>query len=202
MKKLLFALFAVCSAYIAQSQVNSLGPTVGFNYAWLSDVDNSSGRPSYNIGLMYNYSIFQSSGLGIEARYSEEGVKQEFGNTTVTSKLNYVRIPLEFHYFFGQLEDNFRPKLFVGPSLAFLVGGKSEVRSGEVTTTVDSKDVYESFDLGIQAGAGFNYRLAEMTWLNFDVAYTHGFVDVTQEKVNSDSKNRLVNVNLGVAFGF
>jgi outer membrane protein W len=116
--------------------------------------------------------------------------------------MNYLRIPLKFQYFFGDLGDNVRPKLFIGPSFAFLMGGKTEVRSGEVTTTIDSKDTFENFDVGLHIGAGFNYRLAERTWLNFDVAYTHGLLDVAGSKSGSDAQNRLVNVNLGVAFGF
>ena len=38
---------------------------------------------------------------------------------------------------------------------------------------VDSEDFYEGFDMGINFGTGFNYRLAESTWLNFGVAYTY-----------------------------
>ncbi len=201
MKKLILTIVVISACYTAQAQVHSIGPTLGFNYAWLSDVDNSSPRPSYNFGLTYNYSILQSGGFGIEARYSEEGVKQDVGGTTVTSKLNYLRIPMKFQYFFGQLEDDFRPKLFAGPSFAILMGGKTEVRNG-VTTEVDSKDLYGGFDVGLQGGAGFNYRLAEMTWLNFDVAYTHGLLDAAGDKGSSTAKNRLFNVNLGVAFGF
>jgi outer membrane protein W len=202
MKKYIFALAAICSGYFAQAQVQSFGPTVGFNYAWLSDLDNESGRPSFNAGFTYNYSILQSAGLGIEARYSEEGVKQDIGNATLTTKLNYIRVPLKFQYFFGELGDNFRPKIFAGPSFAFLMGGKSEIRAGETTTTIDSKDVFEGFDVGLLGGLGFNYRLAERTWLNFDVAYTHGMLDVAGSNSGSDAKNRLVNVNVGVAFGF
>jgi len=203
MKKLLFIpLFVIIACFTAQAQVHSIGPTLGFNYAWLSDVDNSSPRPSYNFGLIYNYSILQSGGFGIEARYSEEGVKQDVGGTTVTSKINYLRIPMKFQYFFGQLSEDFRPKLFAGPSFAILMGGKTEVRNGSVTTEVDSKDLYGGFDVGIQLGGGFNYRLAETTWLNFDAAYTHGLLDAAGDKSNSTAKNRLLNLNLGVAFGF
>ncbi len=201
-KQHLLVLIAVCAGYFAQAQVQSLGPTVGFNYAWMSDINDATGRPSFNIGLIYNYSILENIGLGVEARYSEEGVKQDIGRNTLTSKVNYARIPLEFNYFFGQLENDFRPKIFAGPSLAFLVGGKTEIRNGEVLTTVDSKDIFEKFDFGVHIGTGFNYRLAEMTWLNFDVAYTHGLTSVVQNNGGSDAKNRLVNVNLGIAFGF
>jgi len=202
MKKLLFSIFVVSACYTAQAQVHSIGPTLGFNYAWLSDVDNSSPRPSYNFGLTYNYSILKSGGFGIEARYSEEGVKQDVGGTTITSKINYLRIPMKFQYFFGELSESFRPKLFAGPSFAILMGGKTEVRNGSGTTEIDSKDVYGGFDVGLQGGAGFNYRLAETTWLNFDVAYTHGLLDAAGDKGSSTAKNRLFNVNLGVAFGF
>lgn len=202
MKKIFFVLVLFGAALGVQAQVNSLGPTAGFNYAWLSEPDNADARPSFNVGLTYNYSIFESAGIGIKARYSQEGAKTKIGNRTFTSALNYIRVPLEFYYYFGQLEDDFRPKIFAGPSLAFLIGGKTDVAIGETTAEVDSKDLYEPFDFGLQAGAGFNYRLAEMTWLNFDVAYTHGFMNVLGQNSGSDAKNRLVNVNLGVAFGF
>lgn len=51
---------------------------------------------------------------------------------------------------------------------------RSEIRSETGTTEVDSKDYFEGFDFGLNTGVGFNYRLAEATWLNFGVAYTHG----------------------------
>jgi len=202
MKKILFVTVMLGSALFLQAQVNSIGPTLGFNYAWLSDNANADPRPSFNIGFVYNYSILQSSGIGFEARYSQEGAQTKIGNRTFTSALNYLRIPLKFTYYFGQLEDDFRPKIFAGPSLAFLVGGETQTLVGENIVKVNSKDFYESFDVGLQAGAGFNYRLAELTWLNFDVAYTHGFLPVVKGNSSYEPRNRLLNLNLGVAFGF
>lgn len=202
MKKSLIVLVFLAISFSGRAQVNSIGPTLGLNYAWLSEEDNPNARPSYNIGFLYNHSILESSGVGIEVRYSQEGSKTKFGNQTFTNELNYVRIPLEFIYYFGALEDNFRPKIFLGPSLAFLVGGESKIQVGENVITVDSKDLFEPFDVGLQAGAGFNYRLAKSTWLNFNVAYTHGFLKVYSQNIGAEPQNRLVNVNLGIAFGF
>lgn len=202
MKQILFGIALLGIAIGAQAQVNSIGPTVGLNYAWLSDNDNGSARPSFNFGVLYNHSILQNSGIGIELRYSQEGSKTKIGNLTFTNAMNYLRVPLEYCYYFGALEDDFRPKIFAGPSFAFLIGGESETQVGEENVTIDSKDIYESFDFGLQAGAGFNYRLAELMWLNFEVAYTHGFLNVTGENSGAEPQNRLVNVNLGVAFGF
>lgn len=200
MKKILFALVAISIGFVAQAQQSSFGPSVGFNYAWMSDLDNSTGRPSFNVGLTYTHSILQHSGFGIDLRYSQEGTKQQVNGLDLTTKLDYVRVPIRFIYFLGELENDFRPKLYAGPSLGILVGGKSEVRSEIGTATVDSKDYFETFDFGVNVGTGFNYRLAEATWLNFDVAYTHGFLNVV--KNGPESFNRNVNVNLGVAWGF
>lgn len=55
---------------------------------------------------------------------------------------------------------------------------------------------------GIQAGVGLNCRLAKLIWLNFDLAYTHGLLNVNRNNSTFEPQNRLVNINLGVAFGF
>ncbi|HRI58738.1 MAG TPA: porin family protein [Saprospiraceae bacterium] len=200
MKKILFLIVAVSTGFVMQAQESSFGPSIGANYAWLSDLDNTSGRPSYNIGLTYTHSIIENVGFGLDLRYSEEGTRQEVTGVELTTKLNYVRLPVKFIYFFGQIEDDFRPKLFAGPTLGFLVGGKSQLRTETGTNEVASKDYFEGFDMGMNFGAGFNYRLAEATWLNFGVAYTHGFINVV--KSGPEAFNRNVNVNLGIAWGF
>lgn len=200
MKNIVFALFLLSAASAVQAQVNSLGPTAGFNYAWMSNREGSTGRPSFNAGLTYTYSIFEKGGLGVEARYSEEGMKLERGNVDYVTDLKYLRVPFKVHYFFNDLEDDFRPKIYAGPSLGFLIGGETEIVGENGKIVVDSKDLFESFDFGATVGTGFNYRLAEMTWLNFDVAYTHGFVNVVDN--GEESFNRNLNVNVGVAWGF
>lgn len=202
MKKFLFALAMLALTEGIQAQVNSIGPTAGFNYAWLSDNDNASARPSFNVGLIYNHSILENAGIGLEVRYSQEGSKRKIGALTYTNELSYLRIPLKFNYYFGALGDNFRPKIFVGPSFAFLIGGKSVTQVGETVIRIDSKDAYKPFDAGIQAGVGLNCRLAKLIWLNFDLAYTHGLLNVNRNNSTFEPQNRLVNINLGVAFGF
>jgi len=199
MRKFLFVIVVLSIAIGLQAQVNSIGPTVGFNYARLSERDNA--RPSFNFGILYNYSIFERSGLGLEVLYSQEGSTTKIGNVNFTNALNYLRIPLEFNYYFGTLKDDFRPKIFAGPSFAFLVGGESKSQIGSTEVKYNSKDIYESFDVGFLVGVGFNYRLADMLWLNFDAGYTHGFLNV-DKGTNPGLKNRLINVNLGVAYGF
>lgn len=202
MTKILLTVAFLCASIALRAQVSSIGPTVGYNHAWISDADRSDPRPSFNLGIIYNHSIFERFGLSAEARYSQEGSKTNLGGVSVVNKVSYVRVPISFVYYFGSLENDFRPKFFVGPSFGLLVGGETKTQVGETTVVVDAKDVYEPFDFGLQGGVGFNYRLSQSIWLNFNAAYTHGFIDIVSDNNNNDSQNRLVNLNLGVAFGF
>lgn len=201
-RKFGLALIAAGSLYTtAQAQVHSLGPTVGVNFSNISAIDNSSAQPGLNVGIVYNYSKHENYGFGLEARYSQEGAKVDYGSVEGYTKLNYLRVPLKFHYFFGEVDNSFRPKIYAGPSLGLLIDGKYKGTIGDQVVDVAlSRDDYNTFDVGLMGGVGFNYRIKEATWLNFDVAYTHGLIDVTKKA--STGLNRNVNINLGIAWGF
>jgi len=147
--------------------------------------------------------------VGADAVFANEGFKAEntvSGNKfTNNTNLNYIRVPLKLSYFFGGLGDKFRPKLYAGPSLGFLVGGKTKfetenLASGAVVKTeTDSKNNYKSFDFGVMGGIGFNYRIGTATWLNLDLNYTNGLTDVTKGESNWNA-NRNYGIAVGVAF--
>ncbi len=200
-KKILLVTITVLCSLASQAQQHSLGPTIGFNYATLTNVDNSTGRPGLNIGLTYNYSTLQNWGFGLEAKYSQEGVRVKSGNVTQTTKLDYLRVPVKFQYFFGKVENDFRPKLYGGPSFGLLLGGQSEVNTNGTVVKVDNKDFFNSTDVGLIGGVGFNYRLKKAIWLNTDVAYTHGLTNAAKDG-RQESFNRKMSVNLGVTWGF
>lgn len=198
MKKLAILFFVAMTTMLnAQEESrHSLGPTVGYNHAWISgDAEGVSAKPGFNVGLIYNYSLQEHWGLGLGLLYSVEGYKID--GTDADANVSYVRIPLRVQYFFGEWGQAFRPKLYAGPSLAFLAGAKTKQGSN----TIDFKDQVEGFDVGLLVGLGFNYRMSERIWLNFDLGYTNGFLDVAKSEL-SENKNRLVNANVGVAFGF
>lgn len=133
----------------AQAQRHSLGPTIGVNFTDLGNVDyNTSFQPGLNVGLIYNYSKHEHFGFGTGIRYSQEGAKLD--GIDGYTKLNYLRIPLKFQYFFGEMDDRFRPKVYVGPSVGFLLGGKQKVQIGElvVEDNIDRND-FNTVDLGL-----------------------------------------------------
>ena len=193
MKNLVILFFVACST-MAMAQENSFGPTVGYNHTWLSG-DAYSAKPGFNVGVVYNNSFMEHWGAGLELKYSVEGTKID--GTDADFNMAYLRLPLRLQYFFGSYGQAFRPKIYAGPSVAFLLSAKSKIGDNKIDVIDDTNRL----DIGLLGGIGFNYRLKEQTWLNFDLGYTHGLLDISpSESVNP--KNRMINANLGVAFGF
>jgi outer membrane protein W len=196
----------------------TIGPKAGVLFSSLDGVDNSDGKTGFNAGAFMVYSFQEHFGASVDLMYSMEGdeyVTTEVNNgTTVRTsskmKANYLRLPVLANVFFGEHGNMVRPKVMLGPSLGILLSAESEVEtetsSGGVTTmtssTVDMKDNLKSTDFGAVAGAGLNIRLAEETWLNFDVNYYLGASDILDASGSDDAvKNRNLGINLGVGFG-
>ena len=196
MKQLMLTVMAIIVIVSSHAQLNiSLGPNAGFGHSWMSGSGDNKYQPAGNFGLALVYSHNNHVGLGVDLKYSIEGGKKEFANLSTTTRLNYLRIPVKGIYFFRDYGASFRPKISLGPSFGFLVGGNQEISS----IKTDAKDMYKSFDVGLLASAGFHYNLVTNTWLHFDVNYYHGLSDVSESA--ETNKNRNIGVNLGVAFG-
>ena len=202
MKKLLLTIVAIKAVFIIYAQSNiSIGPSAGFGHAWMSGDDDdikNKFQPAGNLGVAFMYSDEFHFGLGMDLKYSIEGAKKENKNPGIsrTTRLNYIRVPVRGIYFFRDIRSALRPKISLGPSFGFLTGGKEEIGSLEY----DAKDRYESFDLGLVANAGFHYNLVKNTWLQFDINYYYGVLEISETQ--EANRNRNIGINLGVAFGF
>jgi hypothetical protein len=167
----------------------SVGPVIGFGHAWMSPVRNSDFNPAYSAGAFAIYSPAEHWGIGMDVRYSIEGVKKvapEVGERNL--QYDYLRVPIRAMYFFGDWGDDFRPKVTLGPSMGFLLKQESPPYTPE-----------NKFDIGLTATGGFNYRIHDNTWLNFDLGCYHGLKDVV-EGTGQSEKNRNIGVNLGIGF--
>lgn len=192
---LLITLTLGLSQAFAQENV-SIGPIAGVSLANLhGDIDNTDTKPGLTIGAFYNYSSKTGFGFSGQLLYTQLGAQTN--NKTNEINLNYIQAPLFFTFFFGRFGDRLRPKLFVGPSLNFLVGAKD--KNGNNLNPDANNRTYNVFDLGITGGAGFNYELSRKIWLNFDVRYGMGLLDVTRSS-SSNLKNRNLGINLGLSF--
>ena len=211
MKKMFSLAAIVFAASTLNAQTLSFGPTVGFGHSWLrnaNDLPDGTSRdfhPSYNLGAKLVYSFVSHWGVSADLKFSGEGGQFTTDATDVetTYRLNYVRLPIQGIYFFNKLGDNVRPKVSLGPSFGFLVGGKGKTKdNGEVTSEADAKDFAKTFDLGLNAAVGANFKLMGNKWLNADITYAHGFSGVLDADIdNSDNfKNNGIGFNVGILF--
>ncbi|WP_343631719.1 porin family protein [Fluviicola sp.] len=202
MKKILIMAAAVLTSSALFSQeapqekikTISLGPAVGFGH---TGIRNTAGtdifKPAWKAGLIFNYSSRKHVGFAADVLWSQEGARVKDQGLQADVNFQYIRVPLKFAYYFGAFEDNFRPKITVGPSMGFLLHATSYVMDLE---KVDVTDNYEKFDVGVNASIGFNWKVATNMWLNTDFNYYTSFLPVYGSQYNSN-----FGVQLGLAFG-
>ncbi|MCE7072047.1 porin family protein [Dyadobacter sp. CY327] len=198
MKNCIILLLAV-TLFVTQAQAQenvSIGPIVGVSIAnFRGDVANTDWKPGITVGGFYNYSSESGFGFSGQLLFTQMGAQNN--NKTNELNLNYIQAPLLATFFFGQYGDKVRPKIFLGPSLNFLVGARD--KDGNNLNGDSNNRVYSPFDLGLTLGAGINIRLQEKIWLNLDARYGLGLIDVTKDG-NTNVKNQNFGINAGLSF--
>jgi len=199
---ILFLAFAFSIAQTHAQENVSIGPIAGVSIAnFRGDKANignqSDSKAGLTVGAFYNYSSKTGFGFSGQVLFTQMGA-QVF-NKTNKINLNYIQLPLLATFFFGKYEDNIRPKIFVGPSLNFLVGAKD--KDGNNLNPDSNNRVYNPFDLGLTFGAGVNIRLQQKIWLNLDARYGLGLLDVSADDKKMQNGNFGVNVGLSFPLG-
>ncbi|HET6224866.1 MAG TPA: outer membrane beta-barrel protein, partial [Bacteroidia bacterium] len=172
-----------------KQSVFSLGAQGGFGHSYLTNIPNKKFQPSWDAGLVAIYSPGVHWGVELDVRYSAEGVKYEdlSPDRENTIFLRYIRVPLKATYFFRKYENDFRPKISLGPDFGFL------------TEEVNSTGV-NSFDFGLNASIGFHYRIVRAIWFTADVNYYQGLLD-NYDATDVNELNGDVRLDLGLSFG-
>jgi len=179
----------------AQENV-SIGPIAGVSIAnFRGNTDaiggNTDWKPGLTVGGFYNYSSKTGFGFSGQVLFTQMGA--QINNKTNEINLNYIQVPLFATFFFGQWGSPVRPKLFLGPSLNFMVGAKD--KDGNNLNPDAGPRVYNPFDLGLTFGAGVNIELSPKIWLNLDARYGLGLLDV------SNGGTKMMNSNWGINAG-
>jgi len=195
-KTSLFVVAILLVTSLSKAQNLSFGPMAGVNFSNLSSTNNTtSTKTGLTAGAFFNYSSKNWFGVGVQVLYNEMGAKLK--NSTASINLNYLQVPVLFTYYFpgDNTAGSFRPKLFAGPHVDFLLSAKNQ----------DGNDLnpdgryYSSADFGVTLGGGFNYALSDQIWLNVDARYGVGLTDATKS-TTTNSMNRSFGVNVGVSF--
>ncbi|MDX1477315.1 MAG: outer membrane beta-barrel protein [Saprospiraceae bacterium] len=187
----LACLFGMSQTGLSQTDNTSIGPRVGINFNNVSNLDGSETTTGLVLGLTSTYSINETSGVTVDILYSQEG----YALAGVDRDLDYLRIPLYYNVFLGQLGDPLRPKFYVGFAPGFLLGSK--------VNDIKVDDQFKGFALDLSGGVGVNYRVAPRIWLNADARAFLGLGDIREEafQVGDNLGARNVQLSLGLAFG-
>lgn len=180
---------------ILKAQTLSVGPVVGVNFSTFSGPTNTKVLPGVSLGAFANYSVNEHVGIGAKFIYSQMGT--DYKNVDYINRLHYLQMPITAIYYFGEVGDKFRPKIFGGPYIGTLLG--ATLKDGVKITEANGGPVYKKLDLGALVGVGFNYRIQSRTWLNVDAGFSQGFTDVN-ESPTASFKNQSFGLNVGVSF--
>lgn len=180
------------------SQYITFGRAFSFGHAFISEKDvQHKFLFSLTGGLSITYAKQANYGFAADLVYSSEGSKTAHNlggiNTENKIKLSYIRVPLKAIYFLGDYGDNMRPKVFAGPSFAFLVGAESNKEN--------TYDLFKKIDAGLHIGIGANKLICDRIWLNTDITYTQGLIDITKDNTGEINRNGNIRMNISLLLG-
>lgn len=187
-----------------RGQYLSIGPVVGGGANWVSNLGGSSNSmiASGNLGVGLIYAKDAHWGWGTQLTAASEGYDVKYGANEVKAVPIYLRMPIRAYYFFGDLKSIVRPKVYLGPQFGLKLTETDHMTSPFTETTVyNNTGNFRTFDAGINAGAGVNIRLMKATWLNLDLGYYQGVLDVVKDPADNYNTNQNLGINAGVLFG-
>lgn len=190
MKKiLLMAVVMLASvASYAQQAVGTftLQPKIGMNVASLTKCDGCDPRIGLAAGVEAEYQATDIFSVSAGLIYSMQGNKGEEEGVTLTTKLDYINIPILANVY---VTKGLAVKLGVQP--AFNVSDKQKLSGGKAS--VEAEDVgAESFDFSIPVGLSYEYNNVV-----FDARYNFGVTNIAD---GGDSKNSVFQFTLGYKF--
>jgi len=207
MKKFI-AILALSAATITTASAQlRFGPEVGLNLTSIqSKMDGTSDNSDMKVGARIGgvVDIPVTGGLyvrpGIQFSMMGGKEKQDFFGTTVTStlNLNYIQVPVNVLYKFGQEGDG---RFYVGvtPYLGFGIGGKVKVEDVSADIKFGSGDDADVKSMDFGAGIKVGYELP--MGLYVDVAFLQGLSNNVPNG-NSDFKSTNRNITIGVGYLF
>lgn len=190
MKKILLTAVVMLAsvASYAQQAVGTftLQPKIGMNVASLTKCDGCDPRIGLAAGVEAEYQATDIFSVSAGLIYSMQGNKAKEDGVTLTTKLDYINIPILANVY---VTKGLAVKLGVQP--AFNVSDKQKLSGGKAS--VEAEDVgAESFDFSIPVGLSYEYNNVV-----FDARYNFGVTNIAD---GGDSKNSVFQFTLGYKF--
>lgn len=190
MKKiLLMAVVMLASvASYAQQAVGTftLQPKIGMNVASLTKCDGCDPRIGLAAGVEAEYQATDIFSVSAGLIYSMQGNKAKEDGVTLTTKLDYINIPILANVY---VTKGLAVKLGVQP--AFNVSDKQKLSGGKASFEAEDVDA-ESFDFSIPVGLSYEFNNVVI-----DARYNFGVTNIAD---GGDSKNSVFQFTLGYKF--
>lgn len=203
MKKLFFiAMMTFASITTVNAQKESgfeLGGNVGVSTSVIATSDSqitSDNLTSFNLGLSGEYYFSSRWGLKAKLILDNKGWGNGFvqvGNnfTTTDIKLTYLTLPVMANWHFGSTRKWY---LHFGLYAGFLLNAEAKANG------MDVSDAIESVDIGLAAGIGYKFPIAEKANMFIEYDGQGGFTDVFANNTGDAVRNSRSSFNIGVLF--
>lgn len=190
MKKILLMAVVMLASVASYAQLAvgtfTLQPKIGMNVASLTKCDGCDPRIGLAAGVEAEYQATDIFSVSAGLIYSMQGNKAKEEGVTLTTKLDYINIPILANVY---VTKGLAVKLGVQP--AFNVSDKQKLSGGKAS--VEAEDVgAESFDFSIPVGLSYEYNNVV-----FDARYNFGVTNIAD---GGDSKNSVFQFTLGYKF--
>lgn len=188
MKKLLILAIVALASLTASAQQEvgtwSVTPKVGFNLATVTDTDDGM-RFGVVTGADLTYQLQEKFALSAGAFYSMQGAKEKENGVTLTTKLDYINVPILANFYVI-------PGLAIKAGLqpGFNVGHKFKEEGNGISSEYDISN-FKNFDLSIPIGASY-----EFSDFIIDARYNFGLTKLVDVSGKS-SKNSVIQVTVG-----
>jgi len=206
---------------LTKAQSISLGLRGGGNYSTLLGIDSTKFKTGLTAGISANYQTAGKWSISADVLYTQRGTtfQRNFKDTVANQtekfeydySLNYVEIPVLFHYNFLSDSSKLKARAFFGPSLNMRVNANNKIKYtkvvnfGDSTATTNSEGeqdlayVYTPLDYGFVGGIGATYAITDKISASVDVRACYGLLDIREYLSKSSEKVR--NANFSVLVG-
>lgn len=198
MKKFLLSLMIAFAAYAVQAQETKpfIYGGIGSGDFWLQNAEGVDPIFAYNVGVGLELPFNQSNwGFQPALQFLSKGGKDEEQNLTM--RMSYLEVPLDFFYK-NSFNAKWGYKIAFGPYLGYGITGDTNVKVGNVKTSVSSfgdQIGFRRFDAGLNLQA-----LMTTGNLFFGFNYDFGFIPIHEKVDDAFPCNNSSVVTLGIYF--
>lgn len=200
-------MFAMAGLFVqAQDGDMKFGAKLGPNFSTITgDADDAAVRVGLHVGLFAEFMITNDIGIQPELLFSMQGANNDYnyyygydGVGLEKVKLNYVNIPILGSYHFAAVKGL---SAQFGPQVGILVSAKEEGIAYDnngftYRYDVDAKDFYKTVDVGLSAGAQYEFSFG----LIAQVRGTFGLTNIYDGPGNWKYRNNMIQLSAAYSF--